>query len=157
MKHLSHTLLALACLSILVGASGCQTTLPIPGLGGKASDAERVAAVLDHVHKAMEARKTGRVLKYISPDYHDAQGRDFAAIKDYVTHVHSNYREISITRAAPKVEVQDGQARALEAFGTLARPNNPGENPPINVQGQMVVHLREEDSEWKIIEWGVLQ
>lgn len=150
-------LAALGAVLAAVAAAGCQTSLPIPGLGGRASDADQVAAVLDDVHRGMQARKANKVMSHVSNAYLDAQGRDYAAIDAYVRHICQAYRDIRITRTDPRIQVQGGEARALEAFGTVAFPGDADRDPAVNVQGQVVVDLRKEDGAWKIVAWGPLQ
>lgn len=150
-------LAALGAVLAAVAVAGCQTSLPIPGMGGKVSDADQVAAVLDDVHRGMQARKANKVMSHVSSEYLDAQGRDYAAIDAYVRHICQSYRDIRITRAVPQIQVQDGEARALEAFGTVAFPGDPDRDPSVNVQGQVMVDLRRENGAWKIVAWGPLQ
>lgn len=145
---------ALAGLLLL---TGCAAGLSIPGMGGRATEEERVAAVLHDVHLAMNARNTNRVISHISENYMDPDGRDYNAICVYVRYLHSAYRSIDITRAEPRIEIEGNIARALEAFGTLATPGNPDETAPVNVQGQVLVTLRKEDGRWKILSWGTLR
>ena len=148
------SVVALVCVTVL---AGCATNINLPVLGGKQSEEGRVAAVLNDVHHAMQTHKAKRVISHISKNYTDADGRDYDAICDYVSHILSSYRDIEITRVEPPIEIDGDTARALEAFGTLATPDNPDEAPPVNMQGQVLVTLQKEEGTWKIISWGTLR
>lgn len=145
----------------LVLLAGCGTTSSVPGLrelgelsGLGPSDEERVAAVLDDVHSGMQAEKPSKVLAHVSRQYHDEEGRDYAAIEAYLNSFFKKYEKIRITRVAPRIVVQDGRARALETFGTVAEPENPRDDLPVNVQGQVTVFLEKSGGAWRIVEWG---
>lgn len=154
MKARSHLLIPLLC---ALAAAGCQTRVPIPGLSGKASDEERVAKVLDDVHRAVEAGKVDRAMSHISPSYQDAEGRNRDALRDYLSVIRRSYRNVRITRSAPRVFVEGDRARVLEAFGTLADSADLATAPPVNLQGQVIVYFAREEGDWKIVEWGLLQ
>ncbi|HNR32911.1 MAG TPA: nuclear transport factor 2 family protein [Candidatus Hydrogenedentes bacterium] len=142
---------------VLLTVAACQSTLPIPGLGAKATDEEKIAVVLDDVQRGVETGKVYKVLAHVSPRYHDAQGRDYEDIREYLEFIRRSYRNVRITRTRPRIVVEGDTARALEAFGTIAESQDPDAAPPVNVQGQVTVHLVREDGEWKICEWGELQ
>jgi hypothetical protein len=145
-----------------IAAAGCGTTIyDVPGVreigklaGHKATPEEQVTAVLNDVARAMEARKIDRIMMHVSPNYGDAEGRNYSAIEEYIREVFRKYRSISITRVAPKVEIQENKAKAIETFGTVAEPHDPAKEPPVNLQGQVAVGLERLDGEWKIVEWG---
>jgi len=134
--------------------AGCQTSLPIPGLGSKTTDQEKIATILDNVQHGVETGKVDRVMAHVSGRYRDAQGRDYAAMRDYLAFIRHSYRDIQITRSSPRIVVEGDQARALEAFGTIAEPADPAVAPPLNIQGQVTVSFVREEVEWKILEWG---
>lgn len=136
---------------------GCQSDLPIPGLGSKVTDEEKIAAVLDDVQRGMETGKIYKVLAHVSLRYHDAQGRDYEAMREYLGFIRHSYRNIRITRTPPRIVIDGDHARALEAFGTIAESQDPAAAPPVNVQGQVTVYFVREEGEWKILEWGALQ
>lgn len=140
-----------------IAAVGCQTRIPIPGLGGKAPDEERIAKVLDDVQRAVETGKVDRAMSHISGSYQDAEGRNFDTLREYLFAIRQSYRNVRITRSAPRIIVDGDRARALEAFGTLADSENPAAAPPVNLQGQVIVYFAREEGDWKIIEWGLLQ
>jgi hypothetical protein len=55
----------------------------------------------------------------------------------------------------PRITIEEGvRARAVETFGTVAEPLDPKLEPPINLQGQVVVNLVKVGGEWQIVEWG---
>lgn len=147
--------LILACLPALVLLSGCAggPSLEIPGLGPRDTDEEKITRLLDDVHRAMQTRKVNQVMAHVSPDYLDQEGRDYDGIRAYLDNIMKNYRAITIRRSNPTVIVEGDRARALEAFGTRAEPDN-DRTPPLNIQGQVSVFLAREDGKWKIVEWG---
>jgi len=150
MKQAWIVIIALAAL-----ATGCGESLPqIPGLGGRASDEEQIATVLNDVQRGMEARKIYKVLAHVSRNYLDEEGRDYEAIREYLSGIVKAYREIRITRTSPKILVQGDRARAIESFGTVAEPADQDETPAINLQGQVAVYLERVDGAWQIVEWG---
>ena len=153
-------LLSTAAAACLLGMPSCRTggfPVSLPGFPlGKVSEEERVAQVLEDVRNGMESRRVYQVLAHVSPNYRDSEGRDYAAIREYLATVMSNYREFRIVRTPPKIRVQGNQARAVESFGTTAEPVNANQYPPINLQGQMAVLLEKYQGAWKIVEWGPL-
>lgn len=140
----------------LVLLAGCVSNISIPGLSGKQTDEERIAAILDDAHRGMQTRNANRVISHISKDYMDPDGRNYDAICVFVRHVIDAYRDIEITRVEPRIEVDGDTARALEAFGTLASPADADSTAPVNLQGQVLVTLQKEEGTWKIISWGTL-
>jgi len=147
----------------LVLLAGCASSRldELPGIkelsrlsGLRASDEEQVAAVLNDVHRGMEARKIYKVLAHVSRNYHDAEGRDYEAMQAYLKKAFKNYREIRITRVVPRIVVKGNRARAIETFGTVAEPADPASDLPINLQGQVSVSLEKADGRWLIVEWG---
>jgi hypothetical protein len=142
---------------LLAGCAGTGTTLSIPGVGGKPSDEQRIAAILNDVHKGMEGKKVFKVLAHVSRAYQDMEGRDYDGVREYLASLMRGYRSIRITRTPPKILVQGDRARAVETFGTIAEPFEVQENPPINLQGTVLVYLQREAEGWKIVEWGALR
>ena len=139
---------------ILLLLAGCGGgTLEIPGLGSKVSEEEKIAKILDKVHNGMIARKVYQVMAHVSPNYLDQEGRDYEGIRKYLNDIMKNYREISIQRSTSSILVEGNRARAVEAFGTRALPDN-DRVPPLNLQGQVSVYFEREDGDWKIVEWG---
>ena len=156
MRHLIPITLGITLLFL----TGCpkQLDIDIPLLPGfKTSDEQRIQTLLDNVAKAVEGRKTSRVMQYISKNYQDADGRDYAGIQVYLNRLFRDYREVRIRRSRPSVQVDGDRAMAIETFGTEAVPFNAGDNPPINIQGQMNVMLEKAGTDWRIVEWGQLQ
>lgn len=148
---------------VLALSAGCASSRldELPGIkeltrlsGLRASDEERIAAVLNDVHRGMEARRIYKVLAHVSRNYHDAEGRDYEAMEAYLKEAFKNYREIRITRVVPRIVVKGNRARAIETFGTVAEPADPASDPPINLQGQVSVSLEKADGRWQIVEWG---
>ena len=152
------------CLLVLpLMLAGCPDTLSqfeMPTLrdirGTSVSDAEYIAAVLAEVQNGIETKRVYRVLAHVSRSYNDQEGRDYDALQEYLARLFRDYRDIRITRTRPRVAVSGNTAIAQEAFGTQARPVNPG-GRPINIQGQMTVRLVKENNTWRILEWGPLQ
>lgn len=146
----------------LLAGGGCGTFAPfevdlplIPS--GKLSDEEVIAAVLDDVHRGMQEAQVYRVLAHVSRNYRDAEGRDYAAIQEYLREIFSRYRELRITRVPPRIRVNGYEATAVETFGTVAEPFNASQAPPLQLQGQVTVYLEKVDNRWLIVEWGNVQ
>ncbi|MCX5758696.1 MAG: hypothetical protein NTU83_09370 [Candidatus Hydrogenedentes bacterium] len=134
----------------------------IPGLqklgeasGIKRTDDEQIAGVMDDVALGMQSRRIYKVLAHVSRTYHDAEGRDYTKLEEYLNEIFRVYRTIRITRVVPRITIEEGvRARAVETFGTVAEPLEPNLEPPINLQGQVVVNLVKVGGEWQIVEWG---
>lgn len=152
---MKNTFVALTLPAALMLFAACDggPTLEIPGLGGKMTEEEKIARILDDVHKAMQTRKVKRVMAHVSPAYLDQEGRDYEGIRAYLNNIMNNYRGIMIERSAPTVIVDGDRARAVEAFGTRATATS-DQLAPMNLQGQVSVYLQREEGQWKIVEWG---
>jgi len=140
---------------LVVLIAGCKDgpSLDLPGFGSKMSEEEKIARLLDEVHDGMIARKVYQVMEHVSQDYMDQEGRDYEGIRRYLNDIMKNYREITIQRSSSTIIIEGDRARAEEAFGTRAEPDN-DRTPPLNIQGQVSVYLQREDGKWKIVEWG---
>ena len=158
-------LILLVAPTIALGGCGGELAASIPalanvgqatGLGVNASDEEQIAQVIEEVQQGMEARQIFKVLAHVSRNYHDSEGRDYAAIEAYLNYVFKKYRTIRVTRVVPRILVQGVQARAVETFGTVAEPQDLSSDPPINMQGQVTVSLEKAGGQWQIVEWGSL-
>ncbi len=141
---------------------GCAS-VKVPGLdklgaatGLTPNDEEQIVAVLDDVHQGMQSRQIYKVLAHVARSYHDEEGRDYAAIEAYLNEVFKNYRSILIKRVVPRIVVNGDRARAIETFGTVAEPQNPAVEPPINLQGQVAVDLQKIDGRWQIVAWSAM-
>jgi hypothetical protein len=154
-------LVVLAAPAMLIG--GCKTTnlAEIPAVqkigqatGLQPSDEEQIAVVLEDVCRGMQNRQVFKVLAHVSRGYHDAEGRDYEGIQRYLDELFKKYREIRITRVTPRISVDADHARAIETFGTVAEPQDPTREPPINLQGQVAVDLVKVQSRWQIVQWG---
>lgn len=148
--------MAVACALL---AAGCQHGLPvqIPGLTmGRTSDERQIAVVLEDAARGMETRRVSRIMAQVSPNYQDAEGRDYEAIREYLSRIVKGYRSIRITRTRPKIAVEGDSARAMETFGTIAEHTDPAREP-VNLQGQVEVRLERVNNKWQIVEWGFLQ
>lgn len=141
-------------LMLIVGCSG-GPSLDIPGLVGRDTEEEKIAKVLNEVHRGMITRKVYQVMAHVSERYMDQEGRDYTGIKSYLNDIVKNYRVIDIQRSAPTIVVEGDRATAVEAFGTIAEPDN-DRVPPLKIQGQVSVYLEREDGKWKIVEWGAI-
>ncbi|MBL7648165.1 MAG: hypothetical protein JNK74_18430 [Candidatus Hydrogenedentes bacterium] len=142
-------------LGLLSGCAGGGVNLDIPGLGGKASDEAQITKILNDVHLGMETKKVGKIMRHVSADYLDEEGRDAEGIRKYLNQVMNNYRSIQINRSASSILIQGDRARVVEAFGTLGQPDN-SQTPPVTLQGQVAVYLQRTDAGWKIVEWGAI-
>jgi len=158
-------LLLAALFAPLVLLSGCKagTLTEIPAVqrieqatGLQPSDEEQIAAVLEDVCLGMQERQIYKVLAYVSNGYRDADGRDYEAVQAYLNEIFKKYRAIRITRVPPRISIDADRARAVETFGTVAEPQDPAREPPINVQGQVSVDLVKVQGRWRIVEWGRL-
>lgn len=146
-------LILLALGALLSSCSGGGVNIDIPGLSGKPSDEEQIAKILNDVHLGMETKKVGRIMRHVSPNYQDEEGRNAEGIRDYLDRIMNNYREIKINRSTPSITVQGDRARVIEVFGTRGEPDN-SQTPPVTLQGQASVYLERTDQGWKIVEWG---
>ncbi len=151
-RYVSRATLAALALAL----AGCASDLPeIPGLTtAKLTDAEQISQILDEVQQGMQARRIFSVMAHVSRSYKDREGRDYDALAAYLNAVFKAYREVRVHRVKPRIAIQGTQARAVETFGTIAKPNNPAEHPPIDLHGQVTVYLEKVDGAWKIVEWG---
>ena len=166
-------LLLAALFAPLVLMSGCKTgaLTEIPAVerigqatGLQPSDEEQIAAVLEDVCLGMQERQIYKVLAHVSNGYRDADGRDYEAVQAYLNEIFKKYRTIRITRVPPRISIEAARgslapadhARAVETFGTVAEPQDPAREPPINVQGQVSVDLVKVQGRWRIVEWGRL-
>ncbi len=157
--------LIVAAVCALACAAGCQThdSVKNPTLNklGQMSglmprDEEQIAALLDDVCDGMQSRRIFKVLAHVSRSYHDNEGRDYEALEAYLNEVFKKYKSIRITRVVPRIAVEGNRARAIETFGTVAEPQNPNVDPPLNVQGQVTVTLAKAGGQWQIVEWGYI-
>ena len=150
-------LILLVAPTLVFGGCGGKLAGSIPALADlNVSDEEQIAQVIEEVQQGMEARQIFKVLAHVSRNYHDSEGRDYAAIEAYLNYVFKKYRTIRVTRVVPRIVVQGVQARAVETFGTVAEPQDPSGEPPINMQGQVTVSLEKTGGQWQIVEWGSL-
>ena len=149
----ARRVILLALGALLAGCAGGVVNLDIPGLPGKPSDEEQIAKVLSDVHLGMETKKVSRIMRHVSPNYLDEEGRNADGIRAYLDRIMNNYREIEIDRSSPRIVVQGDRARAIEAFGTSGKPDN-SNTPPVTLQGQVSVYLERTEEGWKIVEWG---
>lgn len=159
MKRAGVCIAAIVLLGVCCGCTGPMSQIPgvkeigkISGLGP--ADEEQIISVLNDVERAMEVRKTSRIMPFVSKNYHDAAGRDYAGIETYLNKLFETYREIRITRVTPKVEIQGDKAQAMDTFGAFADPKDSRVNPPINLQGQVEVRFEKSNGRWQIVEWG---
>ena len=153
--------IVLGILTVLVGGCATNYVSQLPGFdalrqasGMAPSDEAKIVAVLDDVHRGMENRQIYKVLANVSHNYYDSEGRDYNALQESLAELFKKYRQIRITRVTPRVSVNGDYARAIETFGTVAEPNDPNTEPPINLQGQVAVSLEKVGGRWQIIEWG---
>jgi hypothetical protein len=112
---------------------------------------------MDDVHRGMQNREIYRVLAHVSRNYHDGEGRDYAAMQDYLKKTFSLYRELRITRVPPQIEVNGYQARVVETYGTVAEPFDASKVSHLQLQGQVVARLEKVDNRWLIVEWANVQ
>ena len=140
---------------LLAGCAGGGLDIDIPGLSGQASDETQIAKLLENVHLGMETRKVSKIMRHVSANYRDEEGRDVEGIRDYLDRIMNNYREIKIDRSAPRILVEGDRARVIESFGTSGDPGN-FQTPPVTLQGQVAVYLERTDGGWKIVEWGAI-
>lgn len=143
----------LLALGVLLAGCAGGAKIDIPGFSGKATDEEQIAKVLNDVHLGMETKKVGRIMRHVSANYLDVEGRDADGIRSYLNHIMNNYREIQINRSTPRIVVQGDRARVIEVFGTRGDSGN-SQTPPVTLQGQASVYLERTDEGWKIVEWG---
>jgi hypothetical protein len=144
----------------VVGMAACQPQLPLelPVLGAdRPTDEDQVAGVLADVQRGMQERRIYKVLAHVSPNYYDSEGRDYAAIREYLTEIFDKYRHVRVTRTPPRIIVQGARARAIETFGTIAEPYDPFKDAPISLYGKVMVYLEKHQDTWRIVEWGTIE
>ena len=150
--------IALGLFIIMAVVAGCPNDMPeIPVINPRLSDEEQIVLVLDAVYRGMESKRIFQIMAHVSRSYRDRDGRDYDALAAYLNKVFDEYRSIRITRVRPRVIVQGNQARAVETFGTLARPEARSDYPPIDLHGQVTVFLEKIDGQWLIVEWGSIR
>jgi len=155
---MTHRPIALGFLVIMAVVVGCPNDMPeIPVINPRLSDEEQILLVLDAVYRGMESQRIYQIMAHVSRSYRDRDGRDYDALAAYLNKVFDEYRSIRVTRVKPRVIVQGNQARAVETFGTIARPENRSNYPPIDLHGQVTVFLEKVDGRWLIVEWGSIQ
>jgi len=154
MKHLAPiALLAALLLSSCRSGSG---PFGLPGMAAEPSDEQKVARVLADVAQGMENKRVYQVLSHVSQRYHDRDGRDYEALRNYVSDILDNYRTIRVTRTPSRIQVQGDRARVVDTFGTLAEPNDAKQYPIVDLQGRVVVLMERTGDTWQILEWGPL-
>ena len=156
MKRLAPIALIAAGLLLSTCKSG-NTPFDLSRLaGGGVSDEQKIARVLADVAQGMETKRVYQVLSHVSQRYHDREGRDCEALRQYVAAILDNYKTIHVTRTPSRLQVQGDRARVVDTFGTLAQPNDLKEYPIIDLQGRVVVLLERSGDTWQILEWGPL-
>jgi len=144
-------------LALLVGcASTPAPILPATRPGAEAPTPEQlVAKVMNRLADDIAHRRTARVLGAISDAYKDDTGRDFPAVKAYIEEQFRNYSMIAVRRIAPKITIQDKEARAVETLGLRGEPENVQKVAPISFEGTIAVTLREVQGVWLItkVQW----
>jgi hypothetical protein len=142
----------------MAASAGCPKDIPeIPVLNPKLSDEEQVMRLLDEVWQGMENQRIYQVMTHVSRSYQDRDGRDYDALAAYLNKVFDEYRSIRIARVKPRIVVQGNQARAVETFGTIAKPDSRSDYPPIDLHGQVTVFFEKVDGRWLIVEWGSIR
>lgn len=123
----------------------------------RAPDDQQIAAVLQDVHAGMESKRIYKVLAHVAPHYQDQDGREIEALRRYLSEMFRGYRTIRITRTTPRIWVDGNRAQVIETFGTVATPFDNSSLPPLNLQGQVTVHLERVQNRWLIVQWGPLR
>ena len=155
---MSNRMAVLGFLVIATALAGCPKSIPeIPVLNPKLTDEEQVMRVLDEVWQGMENQRIYQVMTHVSRSYQDRDGRDYDALAAYLNKVFDEYRNIKIARVKPRIIAQGNQARAVETFGTIAKPDNRSDFPPIDLHGQVTVFFEKVDGRWLIVEWGSIR
>mgnify|MGYP000851694838 CR=1 FL=1 len=161
MRPTAAALMAMAAVAVLTGCPSTELPFSVPDLPGvlspAMSDEEQIAAVLDDVQRGMESRRIYQVLAHVSRNYKDQEGRNYAGVQAYLNRRFREYREIRVTRTPPRIQVQGNWARAIESFGTRAKPEEPDFGLGLNIQGQVTINLEKVGDTWQITEWGPLQ
>lgn len=148
--------LPLAFPVVLLALTGCASRLPtaLQDIAGvRASDEEQIAALLNDVQRGFESRRIYKVLAHIAPGYQDANRRDYQTAREDLRRFLEEYRNVRITRVGPRVVVQGNHARAIEAFGAVAEPQDPSAHLPISIQGQIEIYLEKMAGTWQITGW----
>lgn len=150
-----NRLVALGLLASIAVIGGCPEEIPeIPIINPKLPDQEQILRILDEVWRGMESQRIYQIMAHVSKSYQDRDGRDYDAIAAYLNKTFEEYRSIKIARVKPRIIVQGNQARAVETFGTIAKPDPRSEYPPIDLHGQVTVFFEKVDGRWFIVEWG---
>lgn len=150
-------ILMLLFMPVFFGGCGDRLRLDVPLMPRESlSDEEKIAFILNDVWVGMESRRIYKVLAHVSPGYRDQEGRDYAAVQAYLSEIFKEYSDVKITRMRPLIAVHGDRARALETFGTIARPKDPRRMAPLNLQGQVYVYFERVGGAWKIVGWSPL-
>ena len=118
------------------------------------SDEEKITQVLEDVQRGMENRRVYQVLAHVSRAYRDRSNRDYNELSKDLNFLMRNYRNIRVTRATPRIQVQGNRATVIDTFGTNADAVDAHTNPPVSLQGQVVILMERYKDTWQILEWG---
>lgn len=152
------TVSAIIIVALALGGCAGKAGVQIPGITSpKLTDEQKIEQILADVQKAMQDHRAGKVLSYVSKNYHDQEGRDYAALTAYLDTIFKEYRQIAITRTRPRIVVEGDKAQALETFGTTAKPFSVGASPDLDTHGTVWVYLERAGNTWEIVEWGRLR
>ena len=147
-----------AAMVIIGFTAGCVKDLPeIPMINPKLTDEDQILRILDDVQKGIESRHIYQVMSHVARSYNDSEGRDYDSLASFVNKLFETYHTIRVTRVKPRIIVQGTQARAVETFGTLAKPFDIARARSLDVNGQVTIFFEKIDGQWQIVEWGSLR
>ena len=144
-----------------VAKTSAKTSAPVPvSVAPKpaqkplSADAQDVLATLDSLEHAIESKDLNRVLQQISVYYSDERDNSYPTLKQFFQTMFEQYATIDVSRSNPVVTVNGPSAEVRETFRTKATPRPGTTAAPIDVEGDVVIHLRRVAGEWLVAQWA---
>jgi hypothetical protein len=113
--------------------------------GAASSDEEKVRALVASVEEAAEARDSGDVLAFVSPDYSDQQGLDKTQLQNFLRGYFLSHPKIELLVNLESLEFPvDGLARARIGLASVALDQLGGDSATLDVE------LRRFEGDWLV-------
>jgi hypothetical protein len=117
------------------------TTILLAACGARASDEEKIHAVIDAVEAAAEARDSSDVLEHIARDYSDSRGFDQAQLQNFLRGYFLANPRIELLVSVDDLEIPvPGLARARVTVTSVLA----GDREALDVE------FRQEDGTWRV-------